>query len=119
VPHHIENSLRTHRKRSGFTLRALAGVIGFTRPSQISRYERNQDLPPLLTALAYEIMFRVPVSDLFAGVREALAVEIEKNLGELEKQLKNANTNTAYAKSRARLAEWLAERRTEQLNDAR
>src|SRR6266571_3208293 len=68
--HKLENYLRTYRKRSGLTQRDVAFLVGCRNGAQVSRYEKRWRLPPLRTALALEAAFGVPVSELFAGLRE-------------------------------------------------
>src|SRR5437879_13516333 len=69
--HKLENYLRTYRKRSGLTQREVAFLVGCRNGAQVSRYEKRRRLPPLRTALGCEAAFGVPVSELFAGLREA------------------------------------------------
>src|SRR5437667_302672 len=66
----LENYLRTYRKRSGLTQRDVAFLVGCRNGAQVSRYEKRRRLPPLRTALVYEAAFGVPVSVLFAALRE-------------------------------------------------
>ena len=68
----LENYLRTYRKRSGLSQREVAFLVGCRNGAQVSRYEKRRRLPPLRTALACEAAFGVPVSVLFAGLREAV-----------------------------------------------
>ena len=68
--HKLENYLRTYRKRSGLTQREVAFLVGCRNGAQVSRYEKRRRLPPLRMALACEAAFGVPVSELFAGLRE-------------------------------------------------
>src|SRR3989442_14407584 len=71
--HKLENYLRTYRKRSGLTQREVAFLVGCRNGAQVSRYEKRRRLPPLRTALACEAAFGVPVSELFAGLRDVAA----------------------------------------------
>jgi hypothetical protein len=46
---------------------------------QTSRHERGITIPPLFVALAYEVIFKAPVSVLFAGLHAEAARSIEAN----------------------------------------
>src|SRR3989442_15204812 len=66
----LDNYLRTYRKRSGLSQKEMAFLLGCREESKVSRYERRVRLPNLQTALAYRVIFGVPVHDLFAGIFE-------------------------------------------------
>jgi DNA-binding XRE family transcriptional regulator len=68
--HKLDNYLRTYRKRAGLSLGEIAYLLGTRDGTKTSRHERLKRTPSLETALAYEAIFRVPVSELFAGVYE-------------------------------------------------
>jgi transcriptional regulator with XRE-family HTH domain len=63
--------LRSERKRGGLSQHDVAALLN-TRPRTVRHYERDHRLPPLETALAYEAMFGVPVSELFPGLAQAV-----------------------------------------------
>src|SRR5713226_2588747 len=85
--HKLENYLRTYRKRSGLTQREVAFLLGCRNGAQVSRYEKRRRVPPLGMALACEAAFGVPVSELFAGIREIAGKEIGKRLLALKLKL--------------------------------
>lgn len=64
LPHY----LRTYRKRSGLAQHELAVLLGCEHRAKVSRYERGHREPMLATLIAYEIIFRVPLRALFAGL---------------------------------------------------
>ena len=64
----LDNYLRTYRKRSGLSQKEMAFLLGCREESKVSRYERRVRLPNLQTALAYRVLFGIPVDDLFAGI---------------------------------------------------
>jgi transcriptional regulator with XRE-family HTH domain len=69
MPHKIlESYLRTYRKRAGFSQNEIAILLGSHTGSKISRYEHLKSMPNLQTAFGYEVIFHVPVHELFAGV---------------------------------------------------
>ena len=71
----LENYLRSYRKRSAFSQDEVAFLLGSSSGAKISRYERRGRRPPLETALAYEAIFQVPVSALFAGLYQKVERE--------------------------------------------
>jgi len=87
TPHRLENYLRSYRKQSGLTQDEVGFLLGRHNGAQVSRYEKRHRLPPLETALACEEIFGVPVSELFAGVRQAVGRDIEKRRLELRARL--------------------------------
>lgn len=63
----LHNYLRTYRKRAALTQDEVAFLLGYRHGTKVSRYERNARQPGLETALALEVVFGVPVRELFAG----------------------------------------------------
>ena len=72
---------------------------------------RRARLPPLAVALSYEVIFRVPVSEIFAGLRDDVEDDIEARLTELEETLQKHSARDRHAIAIARKLEWLSERR--------
>lgn len=68
--------LRTYRKQSGLTRQEVALLLRCENGAQVSRYEKRHRLPPLETALACEAIFGIPVSELFAGLRQSVAKDM-------------------------------------------
>lgn len=76
--------------------------------------ERRQcirDIPDLQIAIGYELIFRVPVSELFAGLRDEVVTDIEANLVRLEEQLGQRSLKDQNAQAIARKLTWLSERK--------
>jgi transcriptional regulator with XRE-family HTH domain len=63
----LPNYLRTYRKRSYFSQDEVAFLLGCKNGSKVSRYENFSRQPTPETMFAFEIIFRVPVRELFAG----------------------------------------------------
>jgi transcriptional regulator with XRE-family HTH domain len=104
------NYLRTHRKKSGLSQREMGKLLGYRNPGQISRHERATSIPPLAAALAYELIFRVPVAAIFAGIRDATARDVEKKLKEIGVTLGNRDAGDRNANLTAQKLAWLSER---------
>jgi transcriptional regulator with XRE-family HTH domain len=107
------NQLRAHRKRSGLSQHEVAAILGCEDGGAISRYERSHNLPPLPLAVGYEVMFLVPVSQLFSGLLEAVEQATEDRLSKLEVELGNRSGIGHQAAITAKKLQWLMERRNE------
>lgn len=105
----LGNYLKTHRRRAGLTQHEVGRIVGYERPWQVSRHERSETIPPLLAALAYQEIFRVPISLLFAGIHETVSMVVENNLAEFEKELRTMSTRPAADAIEPKL-KWLLER---------
>jgi len=108
--HKLENYLRTHRKRSGLTQREIAFLLGCRNGAQVSRYEKRRRVPPLQVALACEAVFGIPVSELFAGMRQVAGKEIGKRLLALKSKLETYPAKGSEARITAQKLRWLDER---------
>lgn len=106
------NMLRAYRRRAGLSQRELGVILGYTDDGEVSRHERSKTLPPLITALAYEAVFRVGVSALFPDVHADIRRVIEANLAVFEKQLQAKSGRGQGAASTARKLTWISERRS-------
>ena len=71
-----QNNLILYRKRMGFTQRQVARILGYRDTSMVSHYERGRSLPPLMVALGFEIIFRVPVAFLFPTLYDELKRQV-------------------------------------------
>src|SRR6266566_9083033 len=63
----LPNYIRRHRKRSCLTQEDVAFLLGSKSSASVSRHERFKQTPDLQTLLAYEILFRTPVRNLFSN----------------------------------------------------
>ncbi len=61
-----------------FTQAELADLLGVNCRLKVMRYERLQALPKIDTALAYQLIFDVPVHELFPVLREDVGKEVLK-----------------------------------------
>jgi transcriptional regulator with XRE-family HTH domain len=64
----LNNYLKTHRKRAGFSQDEVAFLVGVSGGPKVSPYERARRLPSLETAFAYQALFDLPLKELFPGV---------------------------------------------------
>jgi DNA-binding XRE family transcriptional regulator len=108
----LANYLHVYRKKTGLTQREIGVLVGYPKAPAISRHERCHSLPPLLTALAYEVVFGVPVGDIFPGVRELVASGVEDRISELEKLLEQAKEEDHHSSAMTeRKLKWINDRR--------
>jgi hypothetical protein len=81
------NYIRAHRRRYGLTQRELGILVGYEDGFAVGRHERSSAAPPLIVALAYEIVFEIPPAKLFAGFHSAVAQSVARNKQELKTEL--------------------------------
>jgi transcriptional regulator with XRE-family HTH domain len=67
----------------GFSQKRVARLLGHPNEQMLSRYERGRCLPPLMTALQLEIIYRVPLAFLSGRKYE----ELRKGIREKEEKL--------------------------------
>src|SRR5207248_4184473 len=91
------NYLKAHRKKSGLSQRNVGNLLGHKGPGQISRHERATSIPSLAAALAYELIFREPVAAIFAGMRDAIARDVEEKLKKAGVALENRDAGDRNA----------------------
>lgn len=103
--------LRAYRRRAGLTQRELGMILGFVDDNEVSRHERSATLPPLITALAYEAVFRVSISALFPTLHAEIEQRISDNLAAFEQRLEKQSGKGRGAKQTAQKLTWLTERK--------
>ena len=69
-PRKLKNYIRAHRKRSWLSQSEVAMLVGSQTGASVSRHECFRRLPALSTGLAYEIIFGIPMRELFPGLFE-------------------------------------------------
>ena len=106
---HLGNYIRAYRRKAGLSQRELAQVLGCDDEGPISRHERLSSVPPLLMAIGYSVVFRKPISELFAGLSEAVEQVVEERLSALELELKQSATKSSVVA--VKRLEWLSDRR--------
>ena len=74
------------------------------------RHERGETMPPLEAALAYEVIFRTPVSVLFATTYANTAQLLEAKLADLKTDLEQSSGKAPGARVTAHKIEWLTMR---------
>ena len=107
----LGNYLRTQRRSAGLSQREIGRLLGYRNHWQVSRHERSRIAPPLLTALAYEAIFRVPVAALFTGMYDTVARVIEGNLVTLERDILAHGSSGHLPIGHAKKLRWLNDRK--------
>jgi transcriptional regulator with XRE-family HTH domain len=110
--------LRTLRRRSGLSQKELALILGFRSEATISRHERSDSVPDLLTALGYEVIFRVPLSELFPGLYQTVEAGNEERLAQMEAELHQSTARGRDATPIARKLEFFEERKSLRSNNS-
>ena len=110
----VENYLKAHRKQSGLSQREIGKLLGYKDSGQISRHERSASVPSLAAALAYELIFRVPVATIFAGMRDTVERRVEEQLQVMKAGLEDRNAIDRDANLIAQKLVWLSARKKRQ-----
>lgn len=93
----LPNHLRAHRKRAGLSQRDVAYLLGSHHGAKVSRYERFLREPSLRAIVAYEAIFAVPARDLFPGIHDAVAVQVQRRAKLLARRLMARQRNPRLA----------------------
>jgi|SRR5579859_2343995 len=107
----LPNRLRIHRRGASLSQREVGRLLGYDSDVAISRQERFRTIPPFLIALAYQVLFRVPASEMFPGIIQTVELGVEQRLTEFENQLRDESARGARSATIKRKLEWLRERR--------
>lgn len=108
----IVSHIRTHRKRSGLTQCELARLLGYRNSGRVSRHERGITVPSLTAALSYEILFRVPICELFPALHETVVKTIEAKLSGMESLLGRKSARGRDANRTAQKLQFLWSRKS-------
>lgn len=99
----LENYLRTYRKRTGFSQREVAFLLGCSDGTKVSRYERLARKPTLHAVFAYEMIFRVPAREMFAGLYQKVEQRILERARRLDDTLSARKLDRVTARKLAAL----------------
>src|SRR5918999_1105165 len=79
----LQNYLRTHRRRSQLSQDEVAFLLGVRTGTRVTRHEGANRVPTLATALGYELLFDVPLRELFTEEVGKVESIIRERLPEL------------------------------------
>ena len=100
LPHY----LRANRKRLALSQDEMAFLLGTTSGGKVCRYERFVREPTLATALAYEVICKRSVSELFGGLYQKAEREVAERAKVLA-QRKVGKSNQQTARKRETIAD--------------
>src|SRR5947209_11662680 len=86
----LPNYIRTYRKRACLTQEEVAFILGSKSSASISRHERFKQTPDLQTLLAYEMLFRTPVRNLFSNTHQEVEQKLRNRIRLLIRKLMRA-----------------------------
>ncbi len=86
--HQLRHYLRACRKKSCLSQDEVAGILGCRSGAKVSRYENSTRLPGLKTLIAYLVLFKASLPELFAGMYKKIKLQVEKRILVLIKRLK-------------------------------
>lgn len=92
--------LRTHRKRGALTQEQLAYLVGYQSRVSIAQLERSSAQPSLETALACQVLFGVPIEELFPGIYRKVVQNIIPRVEAMSEELPDGDTSAAKLKRR-------------------
>lgn len=84
----LQNYLRTHRRRNHLSQDEVAFLMGVATGSRVTRHEGSDRIPTLQVALGYELLFGVPMRELFTGEVHKVESIIRERLPELIRRTK-------------------------------
>lgn len=90
----LKNYLLTHRKRLSLSQDDVAFLLGCMSGAKVSRYEQFRREPSFKTALAFEAIFRRPISELFAGMYEEVEKEVVARAEIMERSIRKKGTDS-------------------------
>jgi transcriptional regulator with XRE-family HTH domain len=100
----LPNYLRTYRKRCGFSQREIAMLLGAGSGSKVSHYERFLREPALRNALRCEVIFDVPVRELFAGIFDEVEKDVRRRARLLANRMRRRRDDPRLASKLAMLS---------------
>jgi DNA-binding XRE family transcriptional regulator len=83
----LQNYLRTYRRRSFLSQDEVAFLLGAKTGTQVTRHEGSDRIPKMETALGYEVLFGVPLRELFASEAHKVETIIRQRLPELIREV--------------------------------
>lgn len=89
----LKNYLRTYRRRNFLSQDEVAFLLGAKTGTWVTRHEGSNRIPKMETALGYEVLFGVPLRDLFASEAHKVEAIIRQRLPELIRGVEEKGEN--------------------------
>jgi DNA-binding XRE family transcriptional regulator len=105
----LQNYLRTYRRRSFLSQDEVAFLLGVRTGTRVTRHEGAHRTPKMETALGYEVLFGVPLRELFASEARKVETIIRQRLPELIRLVEKTGGSEAKLASLRNLSERLAQ----------
>ena len=105
---HMPHYVRRYRLRAALTQKEMAHLLGCKSPATVCQYEARKREPDLRTALAYQVVFGVPVEELFPGIHREVEQEVLSRADRLSKMLTGTNGTPALSHKRKAVGSILA-----------
>ena len=100
----LPNYLRANRKRLALSQDEVAFLLGTQSGAKVCRYERFVREPSLETALAYEVIFKRSVSELFGGLYQKVEGQVSARAKTLTDRQDRGKPTPQSARKREALA---------------
>ncbi len=100
MANHMTHYLRRYRLRAALTQREMGQLLGCRSSATVCQYEARKREPDLRTALAYQVVFGLPVAALFPGINREVEQEVLIRAGRLFEQLTGAKDAPALLHKR-------------------
>ena len=97
---HMPHYLRRYRLRAALTQKEMAHLLGCQSPATVCQYEARKREPDLRTALAYQVVFGLPVDALFPGIHREVEGKVLIRAGLLSEQMTGAKFTPALSHKR-------------------
>lgn len=93
MPH--TNHLRLHRRKWALSQEHVAQLLGLKARSVISRYERGLGLPPFRCAFGLQLLFGVPIQDLFPELTQSICDDVMRQAIRLDEAVRDKEDPTS------------------------
>ncbi len=100
----LPNYVRANRKRLALSQDEVAFLLGTQSGAKVCRYERFVREPSLETALAFEVIFKRSVSELFGGLYQKVEGEVAQRAKVLIEKTNESKVNQRNIRKREMLA---------------
>ncbi len=76
----INNNLKKHRKRIGYSQKQVAYLLGFNATDMVSRWECGETVPGLINLMKLSLIYHVFPTDLYYDLMKRLKKDLEARL---------------------------------------
>ena len=104
----LTNHLRANRKRLALSQNEVAFLLGTEKGSKVCRYEQFIRTPNFETALAYEVICKRAMSELFPGLYQKAETKVAARAKALVEAMGSGKSGQRAARKREVLADLAA-----------